>query len=138
MSINHCLCLLWLCCFLGTESALQALNDLEADKRFQSSDTVLHALVVSHLGSEFKLLIVMLIVQCKATIALMRFAQALIRTASRRARPQLRPRHNILARTGWRRVRIRRRLHHCLLSPLTSPAEAWQRNLHWRIHRYPR
>ncbi len=78
VSINHRLCLLGFCDFLGLEQALQALHDLEADKRFQPGDTMIHALVISHTGSELQLLVVLLIVERKAVIALVGFGQAFV------------------------------------------------------------
>lgn len=81
VSINHRLCLLSFSDFPGPEQALQGFHNPEVDKRFQPGDTVIHALFISHAGSEFELLIVVLIIHCKAVIALMGFAQAFIRTA---------------------------------------------------------
>src|SRR6266498_1511675 len=81
VSINHRLCSLSFCDFLGPEQSLQGFHNPEANKCLQPGDTMIHALVISHAGSEFELLIVVLIVYCKAVIALMGFAQAFIRTA---------------------------------------------------------
>ena len=72
--------MLWLCSFLGTEPALQALFDLEADKRFQPGDAVIHALVVPQMRGEFQLFVLLLITQYEAVIALVGFAHTFSRT----------------------------------------------------------
>jgi hypothetical protein len=68
--------LLWLCCLLGPEATLQALRDLEANERFQLGDTLIQAPVVPHARRELQLLVVLLIVERKAVIALVGFGQA--------------------------------------------------------------
>ena len=60
---------------------LQALHDLEAKPRFKPCDSLVHSLVISHARGEFQLLVVLLIIHCKAGLALMRFAHAFIWTA---------------------------------------------------------